>query len=83
MNYKKVIRKGKEEHLVVFEDGFITTYENLVKNYYRRDYDGMFIVKKLTINGEEAGAYFSATREIFKSKVLFEITKKFNPELLV
>ena len=83
--------KGQKNHLIIIKpvlkpdsETIFLSYENIIKNSKKLDPWKQFIIKKFSVDGEPLTDYISGNDlSIFKLPEMFEITKKYNPELLI
>lgn len=75
---------GQVNHAVKIDE-LILSYENIMKNYFKRNhYIGTFTIKQYTPEFIFTGTYLMVTAEyVLQHPVLYEIHKKYYPELLI
>ena len=75
--------KGKVNHLIDVGEWVFLSYENILKNSFRRDPWHSFIIKKFTEDGTPLLDYISVSEDIFLKDEVKPYTKQFNPEILI
>jgi len=72
------------DDIIKLNDGIYFKYSNVVKNSYKLDPWGGFIVKKYAEDGTYLNEYIGLKdNEIFRQKDVLPYTIKFNPEKLI
>ena len=73
-----------EDDIIQLNTNIFFRYSNIVKNSYKLDPWGNFVIKHyISIDGEFEGGYVFVKPDIFKHKNILPYTKKFNPEKLI
>lgn len=81
---KTCIHKGQKHHLISSgTNGLYLSYENVLKNSKKPNPFGTFIVKLFDETGTDLVQYWETDKSIFRDPRLVELTKEFNPELLI
>lgn len=73
-----------EDDIIQLNTNIFLKYSNIVKNSYKVDRWGNFIIKQyIDAFGNFEGQYVFVKSDIFKQENILPYTKKFNPEKLI
>ena len=75
-------KRGILNHLVHTGDNLYVSYENVLKNSSKLNPWHSFNIKLFARDGTDNFHYCNVTKEIFRT-ILYKLTKRFNPELLI
>lgn len=75
---------NEDDIILIDNKDIFLKYSNIVKNSYKVDRWGNFIIKQyIDAFGNFEGQYVFVKPDIFKHKNILPYTKKFNPEKLI